>query len=263
MNPAASYSTLEALDVLARSDDRELLEAAGVCLAQAGDPGAVRALGQLLAQRDFLARLDDVGDPQENMLHLERILAAIGGNPTQHAGAILVGLARSPDFLEIDERRIPLLSALGAVRPMTGEGAAVVRQAAAEGYYSTVIPLLIENSSPRALALLEELILDPQVDPESRASDLHSGLLPHRIEVAVLHSVERLLAQPLEPRVERGLLETIFEHRSREWFGPAINPPRPPPWEEASTEALRQVLHLAQRARSRGLSAELSESVER
>src|SRR5207302_7901406 len=164
-------------------------------------------------------------------------------HPSEQTGAILVGLARSPEFLEVDERRIPLLNALGAVRPMTDEGAAIIRQAAAEGYYSTVIPLLIENASPRALAQFEELIRDAKVDPESRVSDLHSGLLPHRIEIAVLRSAEHLLATPLEPTVERGLLETIFDYRSREWFGPAVNPPRPPPWENASTEALRQMLY--------------------
>jgi hypothetical protein len=181
----------------------------------------------------------------------------------EHTGAILVGLARSPGFIDIDERQIPLLPALTAVRPMTDDGADVVKRAAAHGYYSTVIPLLVANGSPRALALFEELIRDASVDSDSRAADLHTALLPHRTETAVLRSVERLLATPLEIPVAQGLLETIFDYRSREWFGPAVNPPRPPPWEGATTEALQQVLYLAHQARGRGLAPELSGAVDR
>jgi hypothetical protein len=257
-----SESIRQAIETLALSDDRDRLEEAAVYLIQSNDAEALAVLGQLLLHRVFLERLDDVGDAQDNTLHLGRVLEAMGRHPGAPTEAILVRLAGSPDFLEIDDRRIPLLPALAAVRPMSDAGAAVLRQAAQEGYYSTVIPLLVGNGSPRALALFEELISDREVDAESRTADLHTAVLPHRIDAEVLRSVERLLAARLEPPIEEGLLETIFDYRSREWFGPAVNPPRPPDWESASSEALQQILYLAHQARTRRLTPELSTSVD-
>jgi hypothetical protein len=253
----------QAIETLALSDDRDQLAAAAVYAADSGDPEALGVLGRLLVHRAFLQRLDDVSAPQDRTWHVGQILAAIGRHPSERTGAMLVELAGSSEFLEIDDRRIPLLPALAAVRPMSAEGAVVMRRAAAEGYYSTVLPLLVANGSPRALALFEELIRDARVDPESRVGDLHAALLPHRNQAEVLHSSERLLAAALEPIVEFGLLETIFDYRSREWFGPAVNPPRPPAWEQASIQALQQLLYLAHQARQRGLSPELSSAVDR
>jgi hypothetical protein len=47
-------------------------------------------------------------------------------------------------------------------------------------------------------------------------------------------------------------VETVFDHRSREWFGPAKNPPEPPPWESASGDALRFALALGEKVMARG-----------
>jgi len=262
MNVDAATAIQQWIDVLGQSADGGELERAAVNIAEAGDREAVEILGQLLGHRSFLARLDRLDDPAECTFHLARVLRALARHPRPEVGELAVSLANNPEFAELDDRRIDLLPVIAAVRPMTDAGADVIRRAAGEGYASAVIPLLVANGSPRALALFEQLVRQSDRDAESRIADLHAALLPFRTEMLVLESVERLLSSALEEPVRVALLETLFDYRSRDWFGPGRDPPRPPPWQGASTEALRLLGRIGEAAQRQGLPDDLAAPVE-
>ena len=52
------------------------------------------------------------------------------------------------------------------------------------------------------------------------------------------------------PEVQLGVVESLFDYRVREWYGVCRNPPRPPAWTEASTEALELLLSIPPIVRS-------------
>jgi hypothetical protein len=258
--PAAAVTETETISaasathlrVLETARDREALERAGRSLASSGEPAALRALGRWLRRPDFLARLDDLHDPPSKTYHLGRVLGALEGHPSAATEALCLQLLQSPDFMSDPDRKVDLLPALGAVRPMSEEGAEAFLQASAEGYASQNLPLLVRNGSPRALVLFEAMVRDRQRDPEVRVADIHTALLPRRTDLQVLRSVERLLAaSDLEEPIAIGLIETVFDYQSRRWFGPARNPPAPPPWSGASPAVAKLVVTLAAKARTR------------
>ena len=239
----------QAAAVLNSSQDREALESAASMLAASNDPIFLEELGKFLQSGEGLARLDDLDDPSSRTYHLARVLETLERNPSPATAALCLRLLESPDFLADDDRKIFLLPALAAVRPMTEPAIEVFRITNAEGFYSLNVRLLVKNASPLALRLFEEMILDNETPPQRRVDGMHAGVLPMRTELAVLQSMSRLLGADLPRAVRLGAIETVFDYRSREWFGPARQPPAPPPWESASTEALRFLRELAKSVR--------------
>src|SRR5438094_6791899 len=135
---------------------------------------------------------------------------------------------------------------------MTEAAVNVFRQTNAEAYYNLNVLLLVHNGSPHALALFEEMIRDGEIPEDQRVDALHAAVLPYRIELAVLQSMDRLLDGDLPEEVRRGVIETVFESETGQWFGPRRFPPTPPPWESATSEALEFVLLLAGKVTARG-----------
>ncbi len=258
----------ERLTILETSRDRGALEAAAVALATSNDSASLGALGEFLRKSEGLARLDDLSNPSWKTSHLARVLRELEQHPSPATAELCLELANDPVFLADDDRKIYLLPALAAVRPMSQEAVAVFRRTNSEGYYNLNVRLLIKNGSPRALALFEEMIRDDGVPVVRRVDALHAAVLPYRTELPVLQTLDRILAADLPAAVRVGAVETVFDHRSREWFGPAKNPPEPPPWESASRETLRFVLAMGEKVTARGqlpppLLAALSETLAR
>lgn len=253
----------DAVRTLEISQDRDALEAAATRLAASEHPDFIGALREFLRTREFLERLDDLGEPSWKTLHLSRIFGTLEQHPTPATEELCLVLVNEPDFLADDDRKIFLLPALAAVRPMSNSAVETFRRTNAEGYYNLNARLLVRNGSPRALALFEEMIRDETVPEERRVDNLHAAVLPYRTEIAVLQTMDRLVSGDLPDRVRIGAVETIYDERSREWFGPARNPPAPPPWETASDEALTFVLRLASQASFRELPPPLAAAVDR
>ena len=254
----------EKVEVLKTSHDREALEEAAKLLAASDDPAFLKALGDFLGRGEALARLDDLGDPSFKTYHLARVLRELEQQPSAATAELCLRLVHEPDFLADDDRKIFLLPALAAVKPMSEQTVEVFRRTNAEGYENLNVRLLVMNGSPLALALFEGMIRDEESPAERRVDGLHAAVLPYRTELAVLRSVDRLLAGDLAEPVRIGAVETVFDYRSREWFGPAKSPPAPQPWESAATEALRFVLGLGDRVTARGgLPPTLAEAVAR
>jgi hypothetical protein len=240
------------LRVLESSKDREALERAGRALAASGDPVALRRLGQWLARADALARLDDLSDPGAKTAHLGRVLGALEAHPGPATEALCLQLLRSPTFLADPDRKIFVLPALAAVRPMSAAASEAFRAANAEGHASQTLPLLVRNGSPRALALFEAMVRDRERDGESRVADIHAAVLPRRTDPGVLRSIDRFLAaRDLEDPIAVALIETVFDYQSRRWFGPARNPPAPPPWKGAPPSVAELLGTIGAKAKAR------------
>jgi hypothetical protein len=249
---AAGGNTDELARILETSTDREALEKAGTQLAARGQPEAVVCLGKFLRRWEFLLRLDDTSKPQTRRRHLGRIMAALQAHPNPAVSDLCISLGQNRVFLSDPDRMDFVLETLAAVQPMTAEAAALFRRTSDAGYYTFDIPLLVANGSPRALALFEALIQDKRVGIDRRVDCLHRAVLANRTKLPVLESAERLLATHLEDGLRAGLLESLFDYREKEWFGPAANAPRPPAWNEGSNEALRVLLRIADQARTGG-----------
>jgi len=249
---AIAPSTSAAVRVLEHSRDRAALEQAAVALASSKDPQAVAKLSEVLRRAEFLARLDDLATPAEKTRSLQKVLSTLADHPSRATEHLCLELVNDPVFLADDDRKIYLLPALAAVRPMSQEAVAVFRRTNGEGYYNLNVRLLVKNGSPRALALFEEMIRDDGVPVARRVDALHAAVLPYRTQLPVLQTLDRILAADLPAAVRVGAVETVFDHRSREWFGPAKNPPEPPPWDTASQETLRFVLAMGEKATARG-----------
>lgn len=251
------------LTILETSQDQEELEASALALASSGNPAALVVLWRFLPKVEFLGRLDDLGNSQSNTTGLSHVLKAMEENPTEVTGRICETLARNAEFLSDPDRKIFLLPALSAVRPMTLPAEAIFRAANEEGYFNATGPLLVANGSPRALALFEEMIADSSKRPVDRVDMLHHSVLAHRTDAPVVAACLRLLARGLEPEVEAGVVETLYDYQDKRWFGPARGAPVPPPWNQAETEVLQSLLDAAKGLRGPGrLSDNLQDAVE-
>lgn len=251
------------LAVLESSRDRGEVQASAFALASSGNPAALVVLWRFLPEGEFLARLDDLGDPQLKISGMRQVLKAMEDNPSEVTGRICESLAWDADFLSDPDRKMFLLPALAAVRPMSGPAEAVFRSANGEGYFNFNGPLLVANGSPRALALFEDMVADASVRPADRVDMLHHAVLAHRTESPVVAACLRLLARGLEPEVETGVAETLYDYQEKRWFGPARGAPVPPPWNRAETTALQSLLDAAKGLRGPGrLSEDIQDAIE-
>ena len=245
------------LQVLDRSSDREQVAASAVALAASGDNTALLELAKRLGKADFLNRLDDTQDPSTDITNLSGVFGALTSNPSAASARMCELVYPEPDFQEVPVRINLLLGALAAVKPLSPEGAEIFRDASAQGFAEVAGPLLINNESLPALRVFEEIIAGGWVESYVKVDILHRSVLPKRTDLPVLRSCERMLAAPPDDQVREGIVETLFDYRSREWFGPALQPPAPPPWESASTEALRFLIELARKVESLPVSERL------
>lgn len=252
------------LAILAGSHDGAELARAATAVIASGDRQALRRLGTLLSQREFLARLDDLDVPSLKTRRLGRVMAALEQHPSPSTAQFSLDLAADETYLADPDRKVFLLRALAAVRPMSDEAAALFRDANAEGYFGADAILLANNGSPRALDLLGDMLADGTVPAARRTDCAHLALYPHRTEPPLLALAGHVLAGDLDDEVATAVIESIVDDEYARWFPPGGVPPLPPAWEEASTDALEQLLALGGPAEARPrLPAWLRSIVER
>lgn len=249
--------------ILNESRDRDLLLSSATTLAASGDPSALFALAGPLSEREFLARLDDVEDPASDMDNLAIVFRTLTQHPAPNTGRFCEMLYAQPDFRDNPSRINLLLVTLASVRPTTPEGAEVFRATNREGYAGVNGPLLIQNESPLALQVFEELIAGDDIDAEMKVDLLHRSVLPRRTSLPVLQMCARLLDHDLPQEVKDGIVETLFDYQSKRWFGPVLSPPTPPAWELATTEALDLLIALASRYPSAAATRTVLEELRR
>jgi hypothetical protein len=235
------------VDVLNESSDPDRLTAAAVALAASEDREAVIALARVLRRGEFLDRLDPPEGEIRNVTNLVRVFRALASHPTPVTGRLCELIYAEEDFRSVPARINLLLSALAQVRPLSTEAAGVFRASSAQGFAEVNGPLLLENASAPALQIFEEIIAGHWVESNVKVEILHRSVLPLRTRLGVIVLCSRLLDRDLPGEVKAGIIETLFDYQSRRWFGPAMEPPQPPAWSSASTEALQALIALADR----------------
>jgi len=233
--------------ILRESHDRDALLGAATTLVASEDSSALFALLTPLSDREFLSRLDDTADPSVDMDNLMVVFRELAQHHIPQTERVCEILYREPDFGENPARLNLLLVALAAVRPTSPEAAAVFKTTSLEGYASVNGPLLVQNESPLALQVFEELIAEDGLDVDTKIDLLHRSVLPRRTSLPVVEMCARLLDRALPAEVTDAIVETLFHHHSKRWFGPVMSPPLPPPWDLATTPALELLIALAGR----------------
>lgn len=257
----ASSQILTPDDVLTSSTDRDALEHAASALARSGDAKDLVVLGQLLRDRRFLARLDDLSNLKT--FHLSRVMAALATHPTPEVAELCLTLVDDPVFLAERIRKTFLLKVLAAVKPMSERTAAVFQRSNQEGYFPFNATLLAGNGSPPALRLFEAMMLDRAVLAETRVESLHVCVLPRRMDPAILRAADRILSRDPERAIFKAVVESVFDFH-QDWFGIESGISNPPGWQAASDESLHSALVLADKALARrDLDAALRQTVGR
>jgi hypothetical protein len=249
--------------VLLESRDREALVRSATALASSGDPSALFALAGPVSEREFLSRLDDIEDPASDMDNLMVVFRALAQHPAPNTGRFCEMLFAQADFRENPARINLLLVTLASVRPTSAEGAEVFRATNREGYASVNGPLLVQNESPLALQVFEELIAGEDINVATKVDLLHRSVLPRRTHVPVIETCIRLLDRDLATEISDAIVETLFDYKPGPWFGPAMSTPTPPAWETATTQALDLLIALARRYPSAAATRTQLENIRR
>ena len=247
--------------VLTTSADREQLESSAIALAKSGKAEALALLGKHLKDPAFLARLDDLARPQLKTRRLRRVFDALAAHPSAAVASLCLELRESKSFMADDDRRPFLLTAAAAVRPMEEPTVRLFVEANEAGYFSFDAPLLAGNGSPLALGLFKSMILDEDVPAARRIDALHASLPMRRTSPEMLDLAGKLLAAAPDDPLAHALLESLFDFRGREWFGPHFS--EPPDWKFAPPAAAARARSLAEAALKRpGLPDRLRAAIE-
>jgi hypothetical protein len=236
--------------------------ASATALARSGNRDAILALTNPLRRKEFLDRLDPPKGEDQGITNITRIFRALALNPSEATARVCVLVYNSEEFRELPVRINLLLGALAAVRPVNEEAAVIFRSSSAEGFAEVNAPLLLKNESPLALQVFEEIITGTWVESYVKVDILHRSVLPVRTQMLVVEMCSGLLAGELASDVRGAIIETLFDYQSRLWFGPAMYPPKPQPWESASTEVLQFMISLANRVLRGEIEARLSGPVQ-
>jgi hypothetical protein len=215
--------------VLERSKDPQLLMKTAVEFASSQDPADRSCVARFLGSEPFLYRLDT---PEEYLapprqLRLARVLHTLMENPSPPAKQVLVQLTREGGFLALEQRQLLLIQALVVVRPAPADAVSFWdRNSQLDSPYLTVtICALADNGTPNALALLEQKMADPGIEPGLKVSWMRRPILIHRNEAPMLESCGRILAGSMSGELRPLLVEALFDYQSG-WY--RSNPPAPP-----------------------------------
>lgn len=240
--------------VLQDAADVETIVVSAMALAGSEDREALIALTKVLVRPGFLARLEGEEGPRtEQATNLADVMIALKEHPTEFTGRLCERLYGDAGFRELPARVNPLLHALAAVKPVTPRAAELFRETSQVGYAQVNGPILLANGEPPALDLFAELITGSYLEAYEKVEILHRALLPVRHRVPVVQMCIRLTKSGLEETVLAGLVESLFDHRSKEWFGPAMYVPMPPDWNEAPETSLELLSRLGERLLSQSL----------
>ncbi|HEX7505628.1 MAG TPA: hypothetical protein VF550_02575 [Polyangia bacterium] len=263
MLATSAGSVARDLRVLRFSAVREKVFDAAVRVAGSGDAKALRKLGELLASKAFLARLDESREGQAAYSNLHGVFQALAANPSSMTEALCLKVMTSDAFTKDPDRQIFALPALAAVRPMSSETAAVFEKGNGQGLWSFNGPLLAANGSDRALALLEPMFADRAQRVDERIALTRESIVPNRTRPSIVTMVGRLVEGSIETEVALALAECLYDYQPDQWYGKRRNPPQAPSWKTASPEAQRAAKDLGRRLLARkDLPATLRTAIE-
>lgn len=254
-SPAADPPTLPL-------ESPEALEARLRAMAASQDPTQLQNLARILGDPSVLERLDPPVEGYRPMGRLLAVFDVLIAHPSPHTEALGQALLRDEDFAFVPQRLPPVYRTLAAVVPTSEANAAIFRVAVGQGLHQTLAPNLAANASPRALEVLAEILRDPSLTVDDRIEVAHRALLPHRTTPALLERCQAVLDAGTEPQVELAILEALFDHQPRRWFGVAATPPVPPEWATLSPKGREILVRIGRTAlRRKDLPAELARAI--
>ena len=234
--------------VLHEAQDSGAIVTSAIALAASEDRNAIIALARAMRLPGFFARLEGSEEPTtDSVTNLADVFIALTEHANETTGRLCELIYGEESFRELPARMNPLLFALGAVKPVTPRAVEIFRETSASGYAQVNGPLLLANGEPPALEVFAEIISGDWVEAYVKVDILHRALLPVRDRLPVVQMCIRLLGGQLEETVRIGLVEALYDYRSKEWFGPAMYPPKPPDWNQAPDASLELLIRLGER----------------
>jgi hypothetical protein len=237
--------------VLQFPNEPQQLVAAALTLARSNQASDHQTLQHWLLSSAFLDRLDS---PQEyadtgRRLRIQRVLQALGENPTVSARNVLVALTQNRGFLQQAARVDHLLRATASIRPAPPP---VVQfwntySQPDDGFSNVTLQAVLANGSSPAIALLEKKLSEPGHPEDDKQHWIRCYILEHRNDPELLTGCQRMLAGTLPEHLRPVLIDALFDYRPREWFAPA-EVCHPPDRTKASSEAKALLHRLGQTA---------------
>ncbi len=248
---------------LQSNDPREVMKMAQA-YAASDDPAAQLVLQEALRDPTFYSRLDDdeALRRQPTTWRFASVMQVLRTNPSPAVHATIVSLCNNPAFDAHVGRADLLVQVLVSIRPSPPEAIAFWRRHGATGaLYQHMVPhALADNGSVPAIALLEEQFLEETRPADDKRRWMRDGVIRHRFELPMIQAVERLV-KSLPQDLVMSLVEVYFTYDER-WYL-SCDPPKPQPLSEATLQARKHYLAIAEHAlRSLPLSAELRKQVE-
>lgn len=239
-------------EVLRKSKNPAQLLAAAQSIVQSRNETAIRQLRVHLADAGFLARLDPAPAASPDESNLAKIFATAKRYSSPGVEALCLALASAPEYDTNADRLLEVLETLAAAsRPMTAAAVEVFNRTNGQAFYSTNGRLLIENSSPRAMRLLGEMLTSTSRELERRRELAHELLPRHRIELPVLQLVNTLLDQQIDESTANVLIESLFDYQPGAWYGKRRDRPKPASWATAPSASKRAAATVATKALAR------------
>lgn len=226
-----------------RNQRKEIMQKA-LQLAVSEQPSEQAQLLERLGRDDFLDSLDSAEDYQAppTALRVAKILQKLAANSSAPARATLVGLTTKTAFLSARPRQKLLVLVLAELRPAPAEAVQFWRQHARPGAIlrHSAVSALADNGSEPAIALFEEILLDPRHPDREKLLWMRDPILRHRTETLMLRMCDRLVRSSLDLELRLHLLDAITDYRPEQWYL-ECSPPEAQPW-IAAPPASRQLM---------------------
>lgn len=240
------------IQVLQTSKDSRALQAAALTLARSTQPKDHDALLDYLRRTEFLNRLDSAEDYRaaaSKRLRISRVVEALGMNDAPSTRQAIVALTRDTNFLRDDNRVLALIRASAKVRPAPPQLGAFWDHYCQpdDGFSHVTVSVLVENGSEHALEVLEKKMTDHRFEDGDKIAWMRTDVLPHRNDLLLLKSCERMLTGGLSQKLRPSLVEVLFDYQPQEWYTPA-SIYDPPDRRQASAEAKEVMRRIAQLA---------------
>jgi hypothetical protein len=231
-------------------DDHTAIFALALAAAGGTDPREHRRLLRDLQSPDYLGRLDAkeaYRDAARTPLRAQQVAEALARNAAASAQKTFLALIQSRVFLANDERVLALIRASASFRPASAGLVNFWDRHSRPGseYLATTMVALVENGSRPALELFAKKLTSRSYPEDEKAAWMHSTVLAHRNDLALLETCERLLKGRLPPALRRTVIESLFDYRPEAWCLPAVCA-SPPPLRTAAQPSLAAVSRIGQ-----------------
>lgn len=236
--------------VLETSKDPYELVSTALTLARSAQSRDLMTLQNSLSSATFLRRLDSEEDYTQprDMLRIALVLEALSKNRSPEATKTLVSLTSNSSFLAEASRIELLIEALAEVRPAPPE---VVqfwdKYSHPRGVYANlIIKATLDNRTTPAIALFEQKMTDPAYATGTKVAWMQWYVVPHRNDLPLLESCERLLMKGLPENLRPNLVEVLFDYKAS-WYLPSDSV-NAPPREELSSIGRTQLRKIGEYA---------------